>query len=98
MIGLISDIHGNFTALEAVLTRLDELNIKEIYCLGDVLGYYPLINECCRELRDRNIETIMGNHDWYVTANIKCPRSKIASQCAAYQSSIITEENKEWMS
>ena len=52
-IGLISDIHGNYEALKAVLAELDRMNISEIYCLGDVVGYYSQVNECCNELISR---------------------------------------------
>ena len=51
MIAIISDIHGNYEALKAVLNHIDKINIKEIYCLGDIVGYYPQVNECCDELR-----------------------------------------------
>lgn len=64
MIALISDIHGNYTALQAVLKEIDKINIKEIYCLGDIVGYYTQINECCEELQRRNVKCVMGNHDW----------------------------------
>ena len=98
MIALISDIHGNFTALKEVLRAIDELNIKEIYCLGDIAGYYPQINECCEELRKRNIQSLLGNHDWYMVSNTLCPRSKSANDCLRYQRGIITSENLKWLS
>lgn len=97
MIGIISDIHGNFNALKAVLSELDALNVSKIYCLGDIVGYYPLINECCDELRRRNVKCVLGNHDWYVAANVECARSKTASICASYQSSIISNDNRNWI-
>ena len=65
-IALISDIHGNYTALKEVLRKIDEMNIKEIYCLGDIVGYYTEINECCEALRAYNVRSVMGNHDWYL--------------------------------
>ena len=39
--GVISDIHGNREALDAVLARLGELQVDEIFCLGDIVGYGP---------------------------------------------------------
>jgi len=42
-IGIISDIHGNYEALKSVLSDLDNKGVKEIYCLGDVVGYYSQI-------------------------------------------------------
>ena len=79
MIALISDIHGNFEALKEVLKKIDELGIKEIYCLGDVVGYYSQVNECCDELRRRNVKCVMGNHDWYMAYDTFCPRSRSAN-------------------
>jgi putative phosphoesterase len=96
-IGLISDIHGNFEALKAVLAELDQLGIAEIYCAGDTVGYYPQINECCRELRHRGIPSTMGNHDWYMAGGGFCPRSKSVNDCLLYQRGIIEDENLAWL-
>ena len=98
MIALISDIHGNFEALKEVLNKIDEMKISKIYCLGDVTGYYSQVNECCDELKKRNVECVMGNHDWYMASNSYCPRSKSANECINYQRKIITKDNKDWIS
>ena len=97
MIALISDIHGNYTALTEVLAKIDRMAIKEVYCLGDIAGYYTEINACCNELRRRNIKAIMGNHDWYIAGNGFCPRSKSANDCLEYQRTVISEENYNWI-
>ena len=97
MIALISDIHGNYPALKEVFNIIDSLSVEEIYCLGDVVGYYNQINECCDELRKRNVKCIMGNHDWYMVAGATCLRSKIADRCIQYQRNIITKKNLEWL-
>lgn len=96
-VGLISDIHGNYEALKEVLKALDKSNIDAIYCLGDVVGYYTQINECCEELIRRKIPTIMGNHDWYMASGTGCPRSKSVNDCLVYQREIITESNLNWL-
>ena len=59
-IAIISDIHGNYEALKNVLAYIDNLKISEIFCLGDVVGYYSQVNECCDELRNRNVKCVMG--------------------------------------
>ena len=64
-IGLISDIHGNYEALKSVLSEMDRFGVSEIYSLGDVVGYYSQVNECCEELIEREIPNLMGNHDWF---------------------------------
>lgn len=97
MIALISDIHGNYEALKEVLKKIDFLGINEIYCLGDITGYYTQVNECCEELRKRDVKCILGNHDWYIISNTGCPRSKSANDCLNYQKTIITRENLDWL-
>lgn len=98
MIAIISDVHGNFVALEQVLKTIDDLGCSEIYCLGDVVGYYCQVNECCEELRKRDVKCVMGNHDWYMIANSFCRRSNSVNDCLVYQRKIITKENLEWLS
>jgi len=58
---IISDIHGNLSALEAVLE--DAGAVDQIWCLGDVVGYGPEPNECIELLRARNALCLPGNHD-----------------------------------
>jgi diadenosine tetraphosphatase ApaH/serine/threonine PP2A family protein phosphatase len=65
-VGLISDIHANLHALEAVLAELDADELDEIWSLGDVVGYGPRPNECCRVTRERTALGMVGNHDLVV--------------------------------
>ena len=60
---LISDIHGNLEALTAVLQDIDEQNVDEIFCLGDIIGYGPNPCECLDLVMSRCRRTILGNHD-----------------------------------
>ncbi|WP_145035170.1 metallophosphoesterase family protein [Caulifigura coniformis] len=60
---VISDIHGNLEALEAVLSDISSQGIKEIYCLGDVIGYGPNPRECIDLVMKNCQVTILGNHD-----------------------------------
>ena len=97
MLALISDIHGNYSALKEVLKKIDDMGIQEIYCLGDVAGYYTEVNECCEALRRRDIPTVMGNHDWYMAAKSFCPRSNSVNDCLKYQRQVITQDNFDWL-
>ena len=45
-IALISDIHGNYDALKAVLKDIKKLKINKVYCLGDIVNYYYEPNKC----------------------------------------------------
>jgi len=65
-IALISDIHGNIDALEAVLEDIHSQRIDEIFCLGDIVGYGAAPAECLRLIRQHCSETILGNHDTYL--------------------------------
>jgi putative phosphoesterase len=96
-IAFISDIHGNYEALKAVLSKLDKLGISRVYCAGDIVGYYSQINECCKELRSRGIPSVMGNHDWYMAGGGFCPRSRSVNDCLAYQRGVIEKENLDWL-
>lgn len=97
MIAIISDIHGNVSALKAVLNEIDSLNVEQIICLGDVVGYYCEVNECCDILRERNIYTLLGNHDYYLTHQVECVKSNSVNRCIEYQKEIISSENLEWL-
>ena len=62
MKALISDIHGNLEALQAVLKDIEKNHVTEIYCLGDVVGYGPNPRECLERVMDCRV-TLLGNHD-----------------------------------
>tara|TARA_R110002049_G_scaffold40732_8_gene123679 strand:+ start:1115 stop:1795 length:681 start_codon:yes stop_codon:yes gene_type:complete len=97
MIGIISDIHGNRAALLAVLSRLDEIGVSHIVCLGDTAGYYSQVNECCELLRGRGVFCLMGNHDWYLVSGARSHRSSSANACLDYQREVITADNLAWL-
>lgn len=63
MRAIISDIHGNLEALEAVLSDIESQGIKRIFCLGDVVGYGPNPRECIDLVMEKCEVTILGNHD-----------------------------------
>ena len=69
-IAVISDIHANLHALEAVLTAIDGEGVDEVWCLGDVVGYGPRPNECVAIARDRTSVCLAGNHDLVVLGKI----------------------------
>ena len=62
MYAVISDIHGNLEALEAVLRDIPE-EAERVFCLGDVIGYGASPNECCDLVRREGMPAITGNHD-----------------------------------
>lgn len=62
-VAIISDIHANLEALQAVIEDIDRQGIREIYCLGDVVGYGPDPVRCTDIVRSRCRVTICGNHE-----------------------------------
>ena len=58
---VVSDIHGNLESLEKALSLIGP--DEQIMCLGDIVGYGPNPNECLRLVRERAVETVLGNHD-----------------------------------
>lgn len=62
-IAIISDIHANLVALEAVLADIESQKPDQIVCLGDVVGYGPRPNECVDLVREKTDVCLLGNHD-----------------------------------
>lgn len=62
-IAIISDIHGNFIALQAVLADIKLQNVDEIICLGDIVTLGPQPKEVLNTLKELNCVIIKGNHD-----------------------------------
>jgi diadenosine tetraphosphatase ApaH/serine/threonine PP2A family protein phosphatase len=62
-VAVVSDIHGNLQALEAVLESIDQDALDELWCLGDLVGYGPRPNRCCAVVAERADVCLIGNHD-----------------------------------
>jgi len=62
-LALLSDIHSNLPALEAVLADLEGARVDETWCLGDVVGYGAQPDECADLVRERCSVCLVGNHD-----------------------------------
>jgi len=60
---VISDIHSNKEALDAVLSQIDGLGVETIFCLGDLVGYNADPDSCVQTVMSRSAEVIRGNHD-----------------------------------
>src|ERR1700744_6320854 len=69
-VGVISDVHSNLPALQAVLESIDAAAPEEIWCLGDVVGYGAQPDECTELVRQRCAVSLNGNHDLAVTGEI----------------------------
>jgi len=93
-IALLSDIHANLPALEAVLAHL-EPGIEALACAGDLVGYYDQPNQVCALIRARARWVVAGNHDAYVAArqqpdpgrDLGIERTRLA----------LDPENRQWL-
>jgi predicted phosphodiesterase len=83
-IAIISDIHGNLHALQAVLARIPEFDVSQIVCLGDIVGYGPFPDTCV-DLVVRHCSIIVqGNHDKAVVDPIVADEFNGAAREAIY--------------
>ena len=94
-IAVISDIHSNLPALEAVLEDLGR--VDEILCAGDLVGYASQPNEVVDLLRRRGIPAVMGNHDYAaVTGEVEWFNPS-ARRAALWTRERLTEENRRYL-
>jgi predicted phosphodiesterase len=68
-LAVISDIHGNWDALTAVLADIDASRPDAVFCLGDCIGYGAEPERVIRVLRQRGIPSTRGNHEQAVLWN-----------------------------
>jgi len=93
---IISDIHSNLTALNAVLA--DAGSFDRIWCLGDLTGYGPDPNECIERLREFPLTTLAGNHDWAVLDRLDLDDFNRDARAACLWTRFrLTPENKEFL-
>jgi len=69
-VAVISDVHSNLHALQAVLEAVDGERPDAIWCLGDVVGYGPKPDECCCVVESRAAICLAGNHDLGVRGDV----------------------------
>jgi diadenosine tetraphosphatase ApaH/serine/threonine PP2A family protein phosphatase len=94
---VISDIHGNYPALEAVLQ--DAGQVDQTWCLGDVVGYGPFPNECIQALKGLpELTCLMGNHDAAVIGAIPLHTfNQEARLSVQWTRATLSPANKFWL-
>ena len=97
-LAIISDIHGNLPALEAVLDDVDATDPDEVWCLGDVVGYGAEPNQCTELVRERCSLSLAGNHDLAVLDAIDISSfSPAAAEAAQWTQAQLTDEAREYL-
>lgn len=96
---IISDIHANLTALDAVLEAAEGQGYKDVWCLGDLVGYGPDPNECVERVRQLpNLVCLIGNHDHAALGKIPLERfNQDARATAAWTQDQLLESNKNYL-
>ncbi|MFZ5596468.1 MAG: metallophosphoesterase family protein [Bacillota bacterium] len=102
---VISDIHSNLCALEAVLKDIETRDVPNVYCAGDLVGYGPRPNEVIELIKRKNIPTVMGNYD-DATGNMRficgCDYKdekalRMGEGSIAWTKERTSEDNKGWL-
>jgi len=95
---ILSDVHSNLEALEAVLADADRAGPAELLCLGDFVGYGASPNECLERLRPRVAASVAGNHDLAACGRIRVGSfSSYAAQAARWTEGVLTPEHRAWL-
>jgi predicted phosphodiesterase len=97
-VAVLSDIHGNLHALEAVLGSVAEDAPDAVWCLGDLVGYGPRPNRCCRLVADRADVCLIGNHDLGVLGRLDLEDfSNDAAASARWTASVLEDEPRAFL-
>ncbi len=95
---IVSDIHGNLEALEAVLADIGRHQPASMVCLGDFVGYGASPNECIDRLRPLIEHAVVGNHDLAACGKLKLTYfNSNAALAAQWTESALTDENLQYL-
>ncbi len=95
---ILSDIHGNLEALEAVLADVDLDPPDAMVCLGDFVGYGAQPNECIERLRPRIEAAVLGNHDAAALGRLRLGTfNSDAASAARWTGGALTAESRAYL-
>src|SRR3954454_2111152 len=97
-VAVISDVHANLHALEAVLADIEPEAPDEIWCLGDVVGYGPRPNECADVVRKRSAIVLVGNHHLAAIGKLDTADfGPLAQESAHWTARVLDPEHAAWL-
>ncbi|MHB8658090.1 MAG: metallophosphoesterase family protein [Solirubrobacteraceae bacterium] len=97
-IAVVSDIHGNRHAFEAVLDAVEASDCQELWCLGDLVGYGAEPDECVLLARTHAAISLAGNHDLGVCDRLPLEQfSRGAALAAQWTRETITSETRRYL-
>ena len=95
---IVSDVHANLEALEAVLAELERERPEALVCLGDFVGYGASPNECIARLRPRLAAAVAGNHDFAAVGRTRLSSfSGDAATAARWTGAQLTPEHRDYL-
>ncbi len=94
-LAVISDIHGNRPAYEAVLEAIPE--VDRIVCAGDVVGYNPWPAACIEITRERDIPCVSGNHDRAVAEGTAFRFNAAAKAGVEHARAVLDQSDLDWL-
>jgi len=94
-LGVVSDVHANRVALDAVLAAMPEVDL--LVNAGDVVGYNPWPAECLAAVRDRGTPTVMGNHDRATARDGPVGFNAMANAGVEYARERLDDEQTAWL-
>ena len=97
-IAVISDIHANIEALDAVLADAEAQGCGEIWCLGDIVGYGADPNGVVERISQKADATVAGNHDWAAVGKMTLAYfNSHAAAAAEWTAEALTPECRDWL-
>jgi predicted phosphodiesterase len=98
-VAVISDVHANAHALDAVLQDVDAEGVGALWCLGDTVGYGPRPNECCAAVRERAAHALVGNHDLVALGELATSEfNDEAAAAARWTADVLSPESRSFLS
>ncbi|WP_433628868.1 metallophosphoesterase family protein [Halomicrococcus sp. NG-SE-24] len=94
-VGVLSDVHANRIALDAVLADMPD--VDAMVNAGDVVGYNPWPAECLETVRRRDVPSVMGNHDRAVASGTAFRFNSMARAGVEYASEELSDDQREWL-
>jgi putative phosphoesterase len=94
-LGVISDVHANRVALEAVLDDMPP--VDDMVCVGDVVGYNPWPAECVDRVREVASRTVKGNHDRNVDTPGRYRANRMAHAGLKHAQESLSDQQAEWL-
>ena len=97
-IAVLSDIHSNWHALQAVLEECEARGVKRFYSLGDIVGYGANPSECLNAIRGLECPAVLGNHDQYVAFSTSTPNLNPMAQAGVeYSACMLAPGQRAWL-